>query len=156
MTASEGEPVEATGAALGAILSGMSATRGLAYFRSLGGRIADRTWYRLTGELQAMLARREGIYNEPLHRRPVAEEIETWEKFRGRGFVQQVEVIVRDRDTNEILSVPFSHVTRRLVSRKEVIRDALTTITPEGTDGDRQQILGAVYTGTYQGLQEEG
>ncbi len=141
--------------ALGAILAGQSASEGLRLFRQAGGRIADRTWYRLTGELQAMLARREGIYDEPLNRRPIATEIQTWEKWRGRGYIQQVEVLVRDRDTGEIISVPYSHMTRALVSRKQAIRHALTNITPEGTDGDKQQILGAVYSGTYQGAMTE-
>ena len=155
MTTPEGEPVEPAPFALGAILQGWSATRGLQEFRALGGRISNQVWFRLTGELQAMLARREGEYDEPLHRRPQGHEIQTWQGYRGRGFIQQVEVIVRDRDTGEIISVPFSHNTRILHSRKQVIRDALNTITPEGTDGDKQQILGAVYTGTYQGEQSE-
>lgn len=141
--------------ALSAILRGLSATQGLREFRRAGGRIGTSTWFRLTGELQAMLARREGIYDEPLGRKPVGNEIETWSKWKGRGYIQQVEVFVRDRDTGEVKSVPFSHVGRTLVSRKTAIRSALSHITPEGTDGERQVILGAVYTGTYQGALTE-
>jgi len=155
VTTPEAEPVDPTGAALGAILAGMSARGGLRAFREAGGRIAGQTWFRLTGELQAMLARREGIYDEPLHNKPHAGEVEVWEKYTGKGYIQQVEVIVRDRDTNELISIPFSHVTRQLATRKDVIKSALQTITPEGTDGERQQILGAVYTGTYSGPQWE-
>jgi hypothetical protein len=150
-----GEPVDPTGAAMGSILSGQSASAGLRSFRLAGGRIASQTWFHLTGELQAMLARREGVYDEPVNRRPTADQIETWDKWKGKGYIQQVEVLVRDRDTQQIISIPFSHLTRILKSRKSVIQDALATITPEGTDGDKQQILGAVYAGTYQGAQTE-
>ena len=136
-------------------MSGLSATRGLKQFRLAGGRIATQTWFRLTGELQAMLARREGIYDEPLNRRPTADQIETWSKWKGKGYIQQVEVLARDRDTGQIISIPFSSTGRVLKSRKAVIQEALSTITPEGTDGDKQQLLGAVYTGTYQGAQTE-
>jgi len=102
-----------------------------------------------------MLARREGIYDEPLNRKPTADQIETWSKWKGKGYIQQVEVLARDRDTGQIISIPFSSTGRVLKSRKAVIQEALSTITPEGTDGDKQQLLGAVYTGTYQGAQTE-
>jgi hypothetical protein len=138
--------------ALDAILSGLSATAGLKAYRAAGGKVASQTWYRLTGELQAMLADREGIYNEPVNLRPVASEIKTWETAKAKGYIQQVEVLVRDRGTGEIISVPFSLQGNSLVSRRSAIRAALDVYSDDNARRYNQQVLGAVYTGTYQAV----
>jgi hypothetical protein len=99
-----------------------------------------------------MLAMREGIYNEPQHLRPVAGEISTWTTAKAKGFIQQVEVLVRDRASGEIVSVPFSLQGRSLVSRRSAIKAALSVYSDENAVKYDQQILGAVYTGTYQAI----
>jgi len=144
-------PIQAQ-AALDAILSGLSAREGLKQFRAAGGRVASQTWFRLTGELQAMLADREGIYNEPVNLRPVAAEIKTWTTAKAKGFIQQVEVLVRDRGTGEIISVPFSVQGRSLISRRAAIAQSLEIYSSDNAKKYNQQILGAVYTGTYQAV----
>jgi hypothetical protein len=141
-----------TGAALDAILSGYSARAGLAAYRQSGGRVATGTWYKLTGELQAMLAAREGIYDEPINRRPVASEIQRWDTAKAKGYIQQVEVLVRDRSTGEIMSIPFSVTGRTLVARSTALAKALEVYGGENLKKYPQQLLGAVYTGTYQAV----
>src|SRR6266852_4702534 len=138
--------------ALHAIQQGWSAAAGLDRFRGEGGHVADRTWYRLTGELNRMLAEREGELNRPLNLRPTADEVRTWTTRKATGYIHQVEVLVRDRATGEIISVPYSATGRTLRSRQAVINEALSVYSDENARKYDQQILGAVYTGTYQAV----
>lgn len=140
--------------ALASQLDGKSARQGLSDFRSAGGKIASQSWYHLVGEVQAMLASREGIYNEPVNLRPVASEIQTWTTARAKGYIQQVEVLVRERSTGQIISVPFSVSGRSLVSRRSAISQALDVYSDDNAKKYDQQVLGAVYTGTYEARPE--
>jgi|SRR6266852_1235876 len=142
--------------ALHAVTQGWSARAGLDRYRAEGGHIADATWFRLTGEIQATLAQREGVYNEPVNLRPVASEIRTWEVRHGTGFIHQVEVLVRDRKTNQVISVPYSAQSRTLRSRISVLTEALSVYSDENAKKYDQQILGAIYTGTYQMIPSVG
>jgi len=150
--------IEKTGAteyALDAIQKGLSAREGLQAFREAGGRIANQTWFKLTGELQAMLAEREGVLDEPHNRIPTASEIKRWGTTNAKGFIQQVEVLARDRETGQIISIPFSHTAKTLRSRRAVLKDALSVYSDDNAQRYNQSILGAVYTGTYEAVPEE-
>jgi hypothetical protein len=114
--------------------------------------VADSTWYKLYGEVAAQVSLREGIYDEPQNLRPVASEIKTWTTSKATGYVQQVEVLVRDRGTGEIVSVPYSAMGRNLRSRRAVLSEALSVYSDENATKYNQQVLGAVYTGTYQAV----
>jgi hypothetical protein len=140
--------------ALASILQGQSANAGLSAFRQSGGHVANETWYRLRGELEAMVAAREGIYNEPQHLRPTAQEIQQWSTTNAKGYVQQVEVLVRERETNTVISVPYSAMSNLLRSRQAIVREALSVYSDSNAEKYNQQILGAVYTGTYQAVPE--
>ena len=142
--------------ALAAIQDGLSASAGLSRYRSQGGRIANETWYKLTGELQATLAAREGVYNEPVNRIPTASEIQRWTTQKAKGYIQQVEVLARDRDTGEIISIPYSLTGRTLRSRASAIKAALSVYAGEQAKRYNQQVLGAVYSGTYEAVPEGG
>ncbi|SRR5713101_1773499 len=135
--------------ALAAIQEGRTARQGLNDFRQAGGHVANDTWYRVTAELQANLANREGIYNEPVNRIPTASEIQHWTTQKAKGYVQQVEVIARDRTTGEILSLPYSLTGKTLRSRNYAINQALSIYKQDTPSGENQQILGAIYSGTY-------
>jgi len=138
--------------ALMAVQEGWSANRGLSEYRAAGGHVANSTWYKLTAEIQVTLANRQGIYNEPLNRIPTADEIKTWTTSKARGYIQQVEVLVRDKVTGEIMSIPFSLTGRTLRSRTHVLNEALKVYDPNSQSGQGQQQLGAVYTGTYEAI----
>lgn len=142
--------------ALHAIQEGWSAKAGLERFRAEGGHIADATWYKLTGELQNMLATREGELNRPLNLRPTAEDIKDWRVSRGRGFMHQVEVLSYYPGTREIVSIPFSLQSRTLRSRQAVINEALEIYSNRDPKKYPLQALGAVYTGTYRMVPEAG
>lgn len=136
--------------AMDAILQGYSGRGGLAAFREAGGHISSSTWFKLTGQLQADLAAREGIYNEPVDSIPVSSEIQTWTTAKARGFIHQVEVLARDKATGEVISIPFSVSSRTLLSRREVINQALDVYTGDNAGKYDQVVLGAVYTGTFE------
>lgn len=140
--------------ALDAIQKGLTASEGLQVFRQAGGKIANETWYKLTGEIQAVLAEREGVLDEPLNRVPTAGEIRQWTTTGAKGFIQQVEVLVRDKETGQVMSVPFSHTGKTLRSRRAVLKDALSIYSDDNAKRYNQSILGAVYTGTYQAVPE--
>lgn len=140
--------------ALHYIQEGFSARKGLEEFRAQGGHIANATWFKLTGELQAMLAQREGILDEPHNAVPTATQIQTWTTQKATGFIQQVEVLARDRATGEIMSIPYSHMSSDLKTRREVLADALSVYSDDNAERYNQSILGAVYTGTYQAVPE--
>ncbi len=148
------EYVPAAQYALHAVQEGWSAQAGVDRYRAEGGHIADSTWRKLYGEVQRMHAERGSALNEPQRLRPVASEIRTWTTSQAKGFVQQVEVLVRDRDTGEIISVPYSGMGRTLRSRIAVINEALSVYSDENAVLYNQQILGAVYTGTYEASPE--
>lgn len=138
--------------ALQSVLEGLSARQGLTAFREAGGRVANQTWFQLRGEVERMVSAREGIYNEPQHLRPIANEIQQWTTSKARGYIQQVEVLVRDRATGQVISVPYSSVSSNLRSRMAVIREALDVYSDDNAKKYNQQILGAVYSGTFQAV----
>jgi hypothetical protein len=127
---------------------GLSARAGLAAYRSAGGRVNDATWFRMVTEAKATVASRSAELTRPLNRRPTAGEATRWTTRQASGWMQNVEVKVRDRATNQVLTVPYSISSSRPVTRQQAIDAALATITPAGTGGDTQQILGAVYVST--------
>lgn len=136
-------------AAVRTVREGLSARGGLSAYRQGGGEIRDATWYRMVSEAREAIAGREREAAAPLNRRPVADEITTWTTTKARGYIQQVEVAVRDRDTGQVLMLPYSVRGTRLVTRQQAIDEALGHYTPEGTDGERQVILGALSVGVY-------
>ena len=136
--------------ALQSALDGLSATAALREYREAGGHISNATWYAARGEAERFLGEREGIYNEPQHLRPTASEIQTWTTKNASGYIQQVEVLVRPKGTNVVISVPYSATGRTLRSRLAVVREAAATYAGDNAAKYEQEVLGVVYTGTYQ------
>jgi len=136
--------------ALQGVEAGLSARQALAEFREAGGHVADGTWFKTYAEVAAHISLREGIYNEPTDLRPVGEEVKTWSTHKAAGYAQQVEVLVRDQGTGEIITIPYTYTGHELLTRREVINKALDVYDGEGSSGEHQQMLGAVYSGTYQ------
>lgn len=145
MAGKEGYPF---GFAMQAIRNGMSARAGLAAYRQAGGSIRDATWFKMVGEGRAQVARRGAEVSAPLNRRPLATEITTWTTRTRSGYAQQVEVIVRDKDTGLIMSVPHTTTGQRLLTRQDAIDTALANFGGGNDEIYRQEILGATYVGT--------
>lgn len=138
--------------ALQSVLEGLSARAGLRAFREAGGRVGNSTWFQLRGEVERTVSAREGIYNEPQRLRPVASEVQQWTTKGAKGYFQQVEVLVRERATGTVISVPYTSVGRNLRSRNAIIKEALDVYSDDNAKKYNQSVLGAVYSGTFQAV----
>lgn len=140
-------------AAIKTVKSGMSGRAGLAAARAAGVKIQDATWYRMVGEVRTSLGSQINEVTKPLNRRPIGEEINTMSTRKARGFMQYVDVMVKDRDTGLVSLRPYAVRTDSLLSRQNVVKRALAgfinAINKNPGDYD-EQVLGAVYTATYQ------
>jgi hypothetical protein len=64
------------------------------------------------------------------------------------GFMQYVDVWVKDRDTGEIRIRPYSIRTDELMTRGDAVATAIDRMETHA-DGYGERILGALYTATY-------
>lgn len=109
-------------------------------------------WAAAIGQAKAALANRVDEMTRPLNRRPVAGEITTYATKAARGYMQQVEVYVRDRDTGLVEARPYTVRGDTLRSRAAVIREALDRYQGAiDSDPERypEDILGTAYVGTH-------
>lgn len=141
------------GFALFAVRNGMSGRAGLAAYREGGGRIGDARWYRMVGEARALVARIGDELAAPLRARPVGQEITPIRGARRSGYLQRVLVVMRDRDTGEIFSKPYTVSGRNILQRQTVIERALNTYTPD-SGSDEGDVIGAIYIGTMEMIPE--
>jgi len=139
--------------ALQGVEAGLSARAALAAYRDAGGHVADATWFKTYAEVAAHISEREGIFGERQEGTPYASEIQQWETIKAQGYAHQVEVLARERETGEIVSIPYTVMSHELQDRTDVINQALEIYSDENAQRYNQQILGAVYTGTYQAVQ---
>ena len=143
-------------AVLDSIATGQSASAGLAAYRAAGGEVRTQTWYRLHGEVQASLAGRIQEAAAPLNRRPTGEEVQTMSTTSAKGYLQQIEVLVRNRGTGEVEAKPFSVTGDQLISRGNAISQALDAFAGGVEEGSfEEQVLGAVHVGAYQMVPSE-
>lgn len=138
--------------ALQSVLQGLSARQALSEFRQAGGRVANQTWFQLRAEMERTVSSREGVFDEQQGSVPVAHEIQQWTTSKATGYIQQVEVLVRERETGTVISVPYSSVSNDLRSRAEIVAQALDVYSDDNAQKYNQQVLGAVYSGTYQAV----
>lgn len=146
MASGPGYPIWAV---LGAQNEGLSASAGLGAYRDAGGEVRTQSWYRLWGEARAAVADKLDEATAPLNRRPSAHEVQEWTTTNATGFLQQVEVFVRDRITGEVVAKPFSVTGEHLISRGNAISQALDHFSENQEDYD-ETVLGAVHVGAYQ------
>jgi hypothetical protein len=134
--------------AISAIKAGLSANRGLAAAREAGLGVQRASWLKLYAEVKTSLAGQAGEMTAPLNRRPLSSEIFTMSTKAQEGYLQQVEVDVRDRASGEILVRPYSVRGDSLISRGDAVDTAIDSFSTHA-DAYGEQILGAAYTGTY-------
>lgn len=135
--------------ALASFNEGSSASGGLAAFREAGGRIGNQAWYQLWNNIASRNQRYESEFNKPLGELPVEADITDFPTGKARGYMQQVLMHFRDRETGELVTRDYSTVSRDLMTRQAAIDEAMSNYTPDGTDGEKQQFLGAFYASTY-------
>ena len=131
------------------VKEGMSSSAALNAYRSAGGKIRTQSWYKLYGEAQAVIVRREAVSKAPANRRPLAEHITTWTTTKQRGYSYQFEIQVRHRGTGAIESVFHAVRTDKLISYGRALARAMETFDPVKDSAD-YQVLGGIVTGVFQ------
>jgi hypothetical protein len=131
---------------------GMSARNGLKLARSLDVAVRDATWFRIVGEVRRSLVDQIAEASAPLNRRPL-ERINPLPTRVAKGYVQYVDVFVRDRASGLVSIRPYAVRTTTLLTRQAVIKRALTsfqTFTAGPEPNYPEQVMGAAYVATYQ------
>lgn len=131
---------------------GLSANESLRQFRAGGGHIGRSTWLALRAEAGTALANRPAEMSATLTSVPTDIATLRFQNGSKTGFLQQVELLIRERGTDIVTNRPFSIRTDTLMTRAEAMAKAMDLFA-QNTDayekGSSVQ-LGAVYAGTYQ------
>lgn len=138
----------ATWVAAQAAKAGKSANQAYEDLHAAGEGMRRSTFLRLYAQVQADLAQQANEITAPLESRPHAAQIRAYDTKTQSGYMQYVDVYVRDRATGAVYSVPYGHRTDDLLSRADVIETALFNYGTHAEEYD-QQVLGATYTSTY-------
>jgi hypothetical protein len=140
-------------AAIRTVKSKLGTWAGYEHFQQLTPEVTRAEWARAIGEAKQALSMRASELTRPLNRRPVGAEISRYTSVRQTGFLQQIDVYVRDRDTGLIESRPYTIKTQTLRSRQNVVNEGLSRY-QNAIDTDPsnypEDVLGAAYVGTYE------
>lgn len=140
-------------AAIRTVKSKIGTWNGYNEYREFDPSISREAWAEAIGSARAALANKAAELTRPLNRRPVAGEITAYPSRRATGFMQSVEVFVRDIDTGLVESRFFNVRSDTLRSRQFIVDKALARFSDiQDTDPGSipGEIIGAAYTGTFQ------
>lgn len=140
-------------AAIRTVKSKIGTWEGFEKFREIDENLTRDEWARAIGEARAALANKAEEITRPLNRRPVGTEITTYSTKRASGYMQSVEIFVRDPDTGLIESRYFNIRGDTLRSRQSIVNQAVSRaleISETDPDSLGGEVMGAVYTGTFQ------
>ena len=118
-----------------------------------GFTISRESWASWVGSAQRAIAERSSEMVRPLNRRPVPGEIIAYPSRRASGYMQTVQVLVRDRTTGIEETRFYSLRGDSLRSRGAVVTDALNRFRDAAASSPEdypEDIVGAWYSGTYQ------
>lgn len=140
--------------AVQAVKQGLSANKFLQVLKATGQGVARGTGLRLYAAAREDLAGEGAEITRPLDRRPRANEIRSYQTKTQSGYMQYVDVYVRDRNTGEVFPVPYGVRSDELMTRADVIATALEQY---GRHAEKymQSVLGATYTSTYMFVPQE-
>lgn len=141
-------------AAIKTIKSRIGTWKGFAEYQRFDPSISREEWATTIGQARAALANRALEITRPLNRRPDGPaEITPFSTRGARGFLQQVVVYVRDRDTGVIEERHHSMKVDTLRSRQSVIDEVRGRFQSsiEGNPQDYpEDVLGVMYMGTHE------
>jgi hypothetical protein len=144
--------ISAVTVAVRTVKSGMSARAGLLAARAAGVEVRDATWFRIVAEVKNSLISQIAEASAPLNRRPIGAEINPLPTRVATGYVQYVDVFVRDRASGAVSIRPYAVRSNTLLTRQAVIKRAVTAFQSftSGPEPDYpEQVLGATYAATY-------
>ena len=138
-------------AAIRTVRSKMGTWVGYDKVSDLDPSITREGWATAIGQARAALSNRVGELSRPLNRRPVAGEMTVYRSKSATGFMQYIDVYVKDRETGLITAQPWALRTNTLISRQSAINQGLAryeaATLPEGTF-EGEVVVGASYAGT--------
>jgi hypothetical protein len=145
-------------AAIRTVKSRIGTWQGFDQYSQLDPSITRQQWGTAIGQARAALANKVGEVTRPLNRRPEPTEITQYTSRQAKGFMQYVDIYVRDRDTGVVTPRPWAVRTDTLRSRLAVVNEGLArfeaSTLPEGTF-EGEMVIGAAYAGTVEFIPEE-
>lgn len=140
-------------AAIRTIKSKLGTWAGYDRYAALDPSISRPQWATAIGQAKAAIANRAMEVTRPLNRKPVPSEITQYTSVHSRGFLQYVDVYVRDRDTGVVDARPWAIKSMNLRSRGSIVTEALAryqaATLPDGTF-EGELVIGASYAGTVE------
>lgn len=140
-------------AAIRTVKSKLGTWAGYENFRALAPEVTRAEWARAIGDAKQALVNRSMELTRPLNRRPIGAEISRYTSVKQTGFLQQIDVYVRDRDTGLIETRPYTIKTRSLRSRQSIVNEGLgkyQNAIDTNPEDYPEEVLGAAYVGTYE------
>jgi hypothetical protein len=135
-------------AAIRTVKEGLSANEGLRLSRESGIGIRRQDWLTLVREVRTAIEAGTIETMQPLETRPFATEATPLHTVTATGFIQYIDVWVRDRETGEVRIRPYAIHTDELLVRGDAVATAIDRMQRyEDLYGER--ILGAVYAATH-------
>jgi hypothetical protein len=145
-------------AAIRTIKSRLGTWVGFDRFAQLDPTITRQQWGTAVGQARAALANKVLEVTRPLNRRPLPSEVTQYTARQAKGFMQYVDIYVRDAQTGVVTSRPWAVRTDTLRSRQAIVTEGLSRFEaatlPEGTF-EGEQVIGAAYAGTVEFIPEE-
>jgi hypothetical protein len=145
-------------AAIRTVKSKIGTWVGYDQYSEIDPTVTRAQWAGYVGQARAALANKVSEFTRPLNRRPVAGEITPYTSPRASrvtasGYMQYIEIYVRDAQTGVVTPRPWAVRTDTLMSRASVINAGLSRFEaatlPEGTF-EGEEVIGASYAGTVQ------
>lgn len=135
-------------AAISAVKRNLSANEALRELRDLGYGIRRQDWLALVREVRGTLETRATGIGRQGDRKPTNSEIFVMTTAIETGFMQHIDIWVKDQETGEIRIRPYSIRTDDLMTHDDAIATALDNF---GVHAKKygETILGASYLGTY-------
>lgn len=127
---------------------GLSANEAYRRAHAAGESMARGSFLKLYGQIKADYAQQVTEVTRPLNVRPTNAEIRPYVSARETGYMQYVDVFVKDRATGEVFARPYGIRTDDLLTRGDVVETALANYNRHA-EAYGEQILGAAYTSTY-------
>lgn len=131
------------------VKEGLSANEGLAQLRAMGHGVRRADWLDMVRTVRDNLDEIAASQTRTGNRRPYRKEIMFMATAGVTGFMQHVNIWVKDNDTGEIFPRPYSIRTDDLMTHDDAIETALDRYA-DSAEHYGQKILGATYMTTFE------
>lgn len=131
------------------IKKGVGAREGTRRILDSGVNVGRGTLLRTWGQVLQSLSNRSAVSLAPLSRRPGPEERSIWDTTRGRGYLYQMEIQVRLKDTDIIATRLHSVRTDKLITYGAALDSGLDFL-DSIAEKYGEEVLGGVMTGVYE------